>query len=185
MESWLSDIAALDGAELDALVAELSAEEQEISYQRRVLHGKFDLLRAELVNRLREQHGSGEREFGDAEIAGLAKLVLGEEEEPSTSIAGSDAGGEPAIEPPDAIVPPDLGALDDAALKDLIAQLAKDERRISYQRRILQGRIDILRAEIGSRGSSSTGESKPAVSGDDVEQLSQILSGKPADELEG
>jgi hypothetical protein len=30
------------------------------SYRRRILHGKIDILRAELVNRLRHKHDDGE-----------------------------------------------------------------------------------------------------------------------------
>ena len=53
MEEWVSDIGSLSDAELKGLIGEFATEEQEISYGRRILHGKIDLLRAELVNRLR------------------------------------------------------------------------------------------------------------------------------------
>lgn len=47
--------------ELRALLDQLSAEEDDLSYRRRVLHGRIDILRAELVRRLaegqREPHG--------------------------------------------------------------------------------------------------------------------------------
>lgn len=43
--------------ELRALLDQLSAEENELSYRRRVLHGRIDILRAELVHRLADgQH---------------------------------------------------------------------------------------------------------------------------------
>ena len=41
---------------------------------------------------------------------------------------------------------PDLGALSDQELKDLIQQLTEEEQEVSYKRRILHGKIDILRA---------------------------------------
>jgi hypothetical protein len=41
---------------------------------------------------------------------------------------------------------PDLGALSDTELKDLIQQLTEEEQEVSYKRRILHGKIDILRA---------------------------------------
>ncbi|HEV2058149.1 MAG TPA: Clp protease N-terminal domain-containing protein [Solirubrobacteraceae bacterium] len=47
---------------------------------------------------------------------------------------------------------PDLGALPDGALDDLIDELLEQERAISYRRRILHGKIDILRAERQNRG---------------------------------
>ena len=40
--------------ELRALLDQLSSEEDELSFRRRVLHGRIDILRAELVRRLAE-----------------------------------------------------------------------------------------------------------------------------------
>ena len=37
--------------ELEDLIGELTVREQEVSYERRVLHGKIDILRAELADR--------------------------------------------------------------------------------------------------------------------------------------
>jgi hypothetical protein len=54
------DLGSLTDAELKDLIQELTAEETEISYKRRILHGKIDSLRAELVNRLRKKHDGGE-----------------------------------------------------------------------------------------------------------------------------
>ena len=42
------DLAALSDDDLKQLIDELTKEEQEVSYRRRILHGKIDLLRAEL-----------------------------------------------------------------------------------------------------------------------------------------
>mgnify|MGYP001549489103 FL=1 len=42
---------------------------------------------------------------------------------------------------------PDLGTLTDDALKKLIEELEVQEREASYQRRLLHGKIDILRSE--------------------------------------
>ena len=51
---------------------------------------------------------------------------------------------------------PDLGSLTDQELKDLIQQLTEEEVDISYRRRILHGKIDILRAELVNRLRKST-----------------------------
>lgn len=40
--------------ELRTLLDQLSAEEDDLSFRRRVLHGRIDILRAELVHRLAE-----------------------------------------------------------------------------------------------------------------------------------
>jgi hypothetical protein len=79
---------------------------------------------------------------------------------------------------------PDLGALSDQELKDLIQQLTEEEQDVSYRRRILHGRIDILRAELQNRLRGGRVEGQSAINGDDVQQLTDILSGRglPADE---
>jgi hypothetical protein len=73
---------------------------------------------------------------------------------------------------------PDLGALSDQELKDLIQQLTEEEQEVSYRRRILHGKIDILRAELVNRLRKKHAEGESVISGDDVQQLTDILSGK-------
>ncbi|MBA3400855.1 MAG: hypothetical protein H0U05_02585 [Actinobacteria bacterium] len=51
--------------DLRVLVRELEKEEDEVSFQRRVLHGRIDILRAALVARLREQVSAGEAKLAD------------------------------------------------------------------------------------------------------------------------
>ena len=71
---------------------------------------------------------------------------------------------------------PDLGALSDAELKDLIRQLTEEETEISYRRRILHGKIDILRAELVNRLRRQHDEGEIAITGDDVQKLTDILA---------
>ena len=73
---------------------------------------------------------------------------------------------------------PDLGSLTDAELKDLIRQLTEEETDISYQRRILHGKIDILRAELVSRLREKHRDGETAISGDDVQRLTDILANR-------
>ena len=53
----LPDLATLSDEDLKKLIDDLTAEEQEVSYRRRLLHGKIDILRAELVARLQKTEG--------------------------------------------------------------------------------------------------------------------------------
>ena len=78
---------------------------------------------------------------------------------------------------------PDLGALSDQELKDLIDELTSQEQELSYQRRILHGKIDILRAELVNRLRKKHAEGESIITGADVQQLTDILAGKgiPAD----
>ena len=73
---------------------------------------------------------------------------------------------------------PDLASLSDEGLKKLIEELEREESDVSYRRRLLQGRIDILRAERTARMRKSVeaGESPLA----DVDTLTDILSQKGA-----
>ncbi len=73
---------------------------------------------------------------------------------------------------------PDLGSLSDAELKQLIRDLIREEREVSFRRRILHGKIDILRAELVNRLRKKHEEGESVISGADVQQLSDILAGK-------
>ena len=52
MVDLLPDLGSLSDEELKQLKDDLEAQEQRLSYDRRVLHGKIDILRAEIVARL-------------------------------------------------------------------------------------------------------------------------------------
>ncbi len=73
---------------------------------------------------------------------------------------------------------PDLSTLSDADLKQLIADLTEEEQEVSYRRRILHGKIDILRAEAVARLKKTGGKS--VLDQVDVEHLTEILAGKAA-----
>jgi hypothetical protein len=73
---------------------------------------------------------------------------------------------------------PDLGSLSDEELKDLIDKLTTEENEISYKRRVLHGKIDILRAELVNRLRHKRESGDSMISGDDVAQLTEILAGK-------
>jgi hypothetical protein len=73
---------------------------------------------------------------------------------------------------------PDLATLTDEDLKRLIDELTQEERDVSYQRRILHGKIDILRAELVARLQKTAGKS--VLDQVDVESLTDILLGKSA-----
>jgi hypothetical protein len=75
---------------------------------------------------------------------------------------------------------PDLGSLSDEQLKQQIDDLERQEREVSYQRRILHGKIDILRAELVARLQKSGGRS--VLEQVDVDRLTDILTGKAAPE---
>jgi len=79
----------------------------------------------------------------------------------------------------------DLTTLSDDALRSLIADLKKEEDELSYKRRLLHGKIDILRAELVARLQKSVEGGEGTLS-TDIDKLTEILAGKapPPDEFE-
>jgi len=77
MDDTFPDLGALSDDELKRLIDELTAEEQEVSYRRRILHGKIDILRAELVNRLRIKHQAGESSITGGDVQQLTDILAG------------------------------------------------------------------------------------------------------------
>ena len=75
---------------------------------------------------------------------------------------------------------PELSSLTDAELKDLIDRLMEEEQEVSYRRRILHGKIDILRAERTARLQQRVGEGRNPLEEVDVDRLTAILSQKAA-----
>ena len=71
---------------------------------------------------------------------------------------------------------PDLATLSDPDLKGLIDEYTKEEQAVSYRRRILHGKIDILRAALVARLQKTAGKS--VLDQVDVESLTEILAGK-------
>ena len=76
---------------------------------------------------------------------------------------------------------PEFGSLSDEQLKAMIGDLEQQERDVSYQRRMLHGKIDILRAELVARLQESGGRS--VLDQLDVDRLTEILAGKAAPEV--
>jgi hypothetical protein len=73
---------------------------------------------------------------------------------------------------------PDLASLSDDDLKQLIDDLTKEEQEVSYRRRILHGKIDLLRAELQARLRATGGKS--VLEQVDMDRLAAILAGKAA-----
>jgi anti-sigma-K factor RsiG len=76
----LPDLATLSDTDLKALIKQLEVEENDISYRRRLLHGKLDILRAELVARLQKK---GEGELGQVDLDRLTEILAGKAAPPT------------------------------------------------------------------------------------------------------
>lgn len=75
------DLSSMNDSELKDLIRQLTEEETDISYQRRILHGKIDILRAELVNRLRNKHEGGEEVISGEDLQRLTEILAGRQPE--------------------------------------------------------------------------------------------------------
>jgi RsiG-like len=80
----LPDLSKLTDNDLREMIQELEREEDDISFRRRVLHGRIDILRAELVARLREQVSAGEAKLADVER--LSEILAGRATQPDGDV---------------------------------------------------------------------------------------------------
>ena len=62
----------------------------------------------------------------------------------------------------------DLTALSEGELKERLGALVEEERVVRYRRQVLQGRIDLIRAELVGRGSVALSP----------EELARVLMGE-------
>jgi hypothetical protein len=77
----LPDLASTSDEQLKRLIDEYTEEENEVSYRRRILHGKIDILRAELVARL--QKTGGRSVLDDVNVEALTDILAGKAAPPS------------------------------------------------------------------------------------------------------
>lgn len=68
------DLSTLTDAELKELIRQLTDEEREVSKTRRLLHGRIELAKSELVGRLR---GRDEGELSVVDVDALSKILAG------------------------------------------------------------------------------------------------------------
>jgi len=83
------DTASMSDEELKETIDKLTDDEREVSYRRRVLHGQIDILRAELVNRLKTKREGGETStLSGADLQQLTDILLGKVPGPSDEETG-------------------------------------------------------------------------------------------------
>ena len=71
----LVNIQSYSDGELKALAQALESEEREISKSRRLLHARLDILRAEMVRRLRDKHRAGESLVAEGDVQKLSAIL--------------------------------------------------------------------------------------------------------------
>jgi hypothetical protein len=132
------------------------AEEEAISYVRRVLQGRLDILRAEV--RRRSEAGSAEAQS----LLGQLAQLLTDDRPTERDVLGSRAtrlrvpqGVEPHERRLEAVLAgselDDLEHLPVETLEDYASRLSDHEHELSATRRQLFARIDALRSELAAR----------------------------------
>ena len=79
----LPDLTSLSDSDLKRHIDELTEQEREVSYRRRLLHGQIDILRAELQSRLKKQVDEGESPFTELDIQKLTEILTSKASPPS------------------------------------------------------------------------------------------------------
>ena len=73
----LVNIQSYTDEELHDLADGFAAEEREVSKRRRLLHGEIDIVRAEIVRRLREKHSAGGLLVENGDVGMLTDILSG------------------------------------------------------------------------------------------------------------
>jgi hypothetical protein len=157
---YLDGIELLDLDEVRIRRAEADQEEVDLSYARRLLQGRIDILKAEQQRRVGAgplMPALGTR--GDAAIVEALKRILGDEKRTDHGLGRHMTStpsrvGEHRREAERAVADvggSDLDALDDQSLNDAISNLCEIESRVSRSRRSVQQVVDVLTAEVGRR----------------------------------
>jgi hypothetical protein len=156
-DGFLDDLEELPVEELRERRAEAEQEETDLSYARRLLHGRLDLLRGEQAARRGE--GTTLADSSTEELVATLARTLADPPGPSHGLgrhglaepsrvgehrrAAEAAVADPAISDP--------AALDDDALAAAVARLDALQGAVGTQRSAVQRAADALAAEIGRR----------------------------------
>ena len=155
---FLQGIAELSLEEVRARRVDADQEEADLSYARRLLQGRIDILRAEQAGR-HEAGSLAGQPHTDAEIVGALSRILGAEVRSDHGMGrylGSQPTriGEHRREAERAVADvggSDLAALDDEQLQEAIDRLVSIEGRVSRTRREVQRVVDTLAQEVARR----------------------------------
>jgi hypothetical protein len=155
---FVEGLAELDLDTVRARRGQADQEEADLSFARRLLQGRLDLLRAEEARRQRGEGPLTTRPRSDDEIVAALKEILADETREDFG-SGRHPGAEPsrvgehrreAERAVADVVGSDL-EMTDETLADAIVRLSEIETRVSRARRKVQAVMDTLTEEITRR----------------------------------
>lgn len=74
-ELVLTELSEKSDSELKEILKELCLEEEQLSFRRRLLHAKIDILRAELAARLKQKHQQGKGLITAKDLEKLTEIL--------------------------------------------------------------------------------------------------------------
>jgi hypothetical protein len=153
-EHYLAGLSELDVSELKARRAECQQVEAKVSYLRRLVQGRLDIVSAEM----RRRHPGLPADDLSSLVEQLPQILADRVRAPGpgrmpTNLVPPDDDGLTAeldsVSGPAAVA--SLPDLDVDELQDVAERLSELEERVSRQRRALFGVLDSLQAEIAAR----------------------------------
>ena len=153
------DLATLDLAALRTLRRDAQREEADLSYLRRMLHGRIDILRAELSRRGGAQDALFDGSAAESPVVDRLSEILTDGPSQVRSSARHVTLGTPLTEPVRQLAEEmlsevelsDLDARTDPELHAAMGRLARHEQQVSRRRHALQQTVDGCSAEITRR----------------------------------
>ncbi|MGI8872741.1 MAG: hypothetical protein ACR2KP_00145 [Egibacteraceae bacterium] len=135
-------------AEVRALRDACRDEESRLSYRRRLLQGKLDIVRSELA------HRSGDRDVPQSLVSDLASILAdarSDQPREARTVRFYPATGDTDDDPDEGPTLAAVPDLDTDALVQLVRQLQEREVAISAARRTLLDNLDHLQTELVGR----------------------------------
>lgn len=162
IERAILSLEKLTETEIEDYLEILGEEEKRLSTKRKQLHSKIDEIRKEILNRLKNQKRQARKEV-------LEKLV-GSLLDPLTGFTG-DLLKEDEKNPP---LDKDVISMDFEELENYYNELRHEEAVVSFKRRLVQGKIDLLKNSLLLRQSIGKGLSDEEF----AQTLTKLLSEK-------
>jgi hypothetical protein len=165
-DGYLAGLQTWPTARVRSARAECEAEEEAVSYARRVLQGRLDILRADLQRR--EGSGDGAAEDLLARLPGILSsdhVASPPAQARSTRLRVPEDAGRLEAEIDAIVGGSEFRDRDTEELSAVIDRLADHERTLSGVRRQLFDRIDTLRDELARRYKDGTAAVSEILSG--------------------
>jgi len=133
IERAILSLEKLTEAEIENYIEILSEEEKRLSNKRKQLHKKIDEIRREILNRLKNQKRQARKEVLEKLVVSLLDPLTG-----FSSDLSKEEEKNPSLDK-------DVFLMEFEELENYYNELRHEEAVVSFKRRLVQGKIDILK----------------------------------------